>query len=102
MAEDPHSRPFQFSLRTLMAAVTLIALACGAAALAVRGWNDDTAWLLVVLFACFSAPVLFCSAIGILHGHLKVWMAVGFLIGSIVAISHFIELFKRGMAVIGM
>jgi hypothetical protein len=82
---EPEARPWQFSLKAMMTAVSLVALACGAAARVALTWNGF-ARNGVDILALYSLPVLVCAAIGVLHGRLKRWMFISFMLDILIVV----------------
>ena len=69
----------QFSLRSLLVAMALVASACAAARYYATTWyalkGDDHRGI-----AFFSIPIALCGAIGVLRGRLLTWLVIGALI----------------------
>jgi hypothetical protein len=76
-------KPWRFSLKSLMVAVGLAASACAAAGYIAIAWKSDASNY-VGFLAAFVVPVFLCCAVGVLHGYVERWIAIGSLIGSVI------------------
>jgi hypothetical protein len=76
-------RPGQFTLGTLLIAVTFVALACAAAKRLVD-LNGSPFQAMPLLLAALFVPILVCGAIGVLRDKVRFWLSYGLAVDLVV------------------